>query len=69
MKDMKATDATWDKKIAQGTVTGMVYGDKVIIKDNYQERDRTQVSILAGMGGSQIAARLIHDKIFEKLGK
>lgn len=69
MNDMKATDATWDKKIAQGTFTGMVYGDKVVIKVNYLERDRTQVSILVGMGGSQIAARLLHDKIFEKLGK
>ena len=67
MKDMKATDVTTEKKIAQSVIRGLIMEEKVTIKIEYQAKDRTAVSVLVGMGGSKIASRLIHDKIADKL--
>lgn len=67
MKDMKAGGVTTEKKIAQSVISGLIMEEKVVIKVEYQEKDRTAVSVLVGMGGSRIASRLIHDKIAEKL--
>lgn len=67
MKDMKAIDVVKEKKIAQGTIRGLIMEEKVVIKVEYHEWESTSVSVLVGMGGSRIAARYIHEKITEKL--
>ncbi|MDQ5984497.1 MAG: hypothetical protein CSYNP_00192 [Syntrophus sp. SKADARSKE-3] len=69
LKDLKAYDIRKDRKIAQGTITGFIAEEKVAITVEYKELDKTFVSILAGLGGSKIAGRLIHEKITQKLSK
>jgi hypothetical protein len=67
MKDMKAYQVQTDRKIAKGTISGLVSEEKVTIKMEYQERDKISVAILVGLGGSRIGARSIHDKITQRL--
>ncbi|MDD5168383.1 MAG: DUF3568 family protein [Syntrophales bacterium] len=67
LKEMKATDIKQDMKIAQGTIDGLISEEKITIRVEYREREMTAVSILVGMGGSKIAAQLIHEKITQKL--
>ena len=69
MKDLKAYDVRKEKKIAEGTITGLVTEEKVTIRVAYVDRDKTSVAILVGMGGSKLAAGLIHDKLTQKLAK
>ncbi|OPY14323.1 MAG: hypothetical protein A4E70_02282 [Syntrophus sp. PtaU1.Bin005] len=67
LQDLKATNIRKDRKIASGTLKADVYDDKIVIEIVYSERDRVTVSVLAGIGGSQLAARLIHERIGKAL--
>lgn len=67
LKDMKAYQIERDKKIAKGTISGLVTEEKVTIRVEFLERGKTSVAILVGMVGSRIGAGLIHDKITRKL--
>jgi len=63
MTEMKASRISQEKKIAQGKVSGIVYGEKVTIEIRYAEKNETEVAVLVGVGGNRIAALFIHDKI------
>ena len=67
--DLKATDATYTKKIAQSTMEGMVSDEKVRITVEYVSKNETQVAVRTGMAGSTLASKLIHDRIRENLLK
>ncbi len=67
--DLKVTDATYTKKIAQGTMEGTASDEKIRITVEYVSRNETQVSVRTGMAGSTLASKLIHDRIRENLLK
>lgn len=67
LTEMKASEVKRDRKIAQGTVSGLVSEEKITIRVEYREREMTGVSILVGLGGSRVAAQLLHEKIALKL--
>jgi len=68
-KEMKARDVEMNLKIGKGTITGMVQDDKVVFQVEFQEKDKTAVSILVGLSGSRIASQLIHDRLRQQLAK
>jgi hypothetical protein len=67
--DLKATDTTYTKKIAQGTMEGTASDEKIRISVEYVSRNETQVAVRTGMAGSTLASKLIHDRIREDLLK
>jgi hypothetical protein len=67
--DLKATDATYTKKIAQGTMEGTASDEKIRITVEYVAKNETQVAVRTGMAGSTLASKLIHDRIRENLLK
>jgi len=67
LQELNATNIRKERKIASGTLTADVYEDKIIMEIEYVERDKISVSVLAGIGGNQLAARLIHEKIGKAL--
>jgi len=67
LRELHASNIDKQRKIASGTLTANVYEDKIIIKIEYVGRDKIAVSVLAGIGGNQLAARLIHEKIGKAL--
>lgn len=69
MTEMKASRITQEKKIAEGRVSGFVYGEKVTIEIRYAEREATEVAVLVGVGGNRIASLFIHEKIDTQLKK
>jgi hypothetical protein len=67
LQDLNASSLDKKRKISSGKLTANIYEDKIIIDVEYAGRDSTNVSVLAGIGGNQLAARLIHDKIMKSL--
>jgi hypothetical protein len=67
--DLKATDATYTKKISQYTMEGMASDEKIRITVEYVSKNETQVAVRTGMAGSTLASKLIHDRIRENLLK
>ncbi len=67
IQDLNASGIDKRRKISSGRITAKLYEDKIIIDVEYVGRDSTSVSILAGIGGNQLAARLIHEKIIKSL--
>ena len=67
--DLKATDATYTKKISQATMEGMASDEKIRITVEYVSKNETQVAVRTGMAGSTLASKLIHDRIRENLLK
>ncbi len=67
LQELKATNIRKERKIASGTLTADLYDDKIIMEISYVERDKISVAVLAGMGGNQLASRLIHEKIGKAL--
>lgn len=63
LQELHATNIQKERKIASGKLTATIYEDKIIMKLEYAGKDRTTVAVLAGIGGNQLAARLIHEKI------
>lgn len=63
LKELKATSVDAQRKIGSGKLTANLYEDKIIIKVEYAGKDKTAVSVLAGIGGNQLASRLIHERI------
>jgi len=63
LQELHATNILKERKIASGKLTANIYEDKIIMEVDYVDRDRTTVSVLTGIGGNQLASRLIHEKI------
>lgn len=67
--DMKAVKMERERKIGKGTLVGYIHDEKVTMKLEFKEKDRTEVAVLVGLGGNNIAAQLLHDKIAQELSK
>jgi hypothetical protein len=67
MTDLKASDIQLDRKIEKGTIDAVLYEEKVKITVEYLTRTDTSVSVRVGTAGSNVAAKLIHDRIEQNL--
>ena len=69
LKEMNAKNVEKNVKIGKGTISATVQDDKVVFQVEFQEKDKTAVSILVGLSGSRIASQLIHDRLRQRLAK
>ncbi len=69
LKDMKAVTNEKHVKIGKASVIATLQGEKVTFEVEFKERNRTDVSIMVGMGGSNIASQLIHDRLRQILAR
>ena len=69
LKDMKAVTNEKQVKIGKANIIATLQGEKVTFEVEFKEKDKTDVSILVGMGGSNIASQLIHDRLRQILAK
>jgi hypothetical protein len=67
MADMKAGQLVKERRIATGRITGFIQEEKITIDLEYSDRERTSVSIRAGISGNKISRRLINDNISNNL--
>ncbi len=63
LKQFKPQDIIEDKKISNGTITSMTYGEEIRVTVEYLEKNITQVGIRVGVSGSAFSSQIIHDKI------
>lgn len=63
LADLKATEVTRARKIAAGTFTALIQGDKVRINVDYIQKGMTSVSVMVGTAGNNLASQLIHERI------
>lgn len=61
--ELKGSKIEKDRKIAGGSIKAVIADEKVTILVEYVEKDVTDVSVMCGIGGSNIASRMIQDKI------
>jgi len=69
LKDMKAVTTEKQIKIGKANIIATLQGEKVTFAVEFQDKYKTDVSILVGMGGSNIASQLIHDRLRQTLAK
>lgn len=69
LAELKAVDIEKQRKIAGGTFNAVIQNDKIIINVEYVTKSDTDVSILVGMGGNNLASQHIHERIAKELGK
>jgi len=63
LKEMKAVTNEKHMKIGKASIIATLQGEKVTFEVEFKEKSQTDVSILVGMGGSNIASQLIHDRL------
>ena len=61
--ELKGSKIEKNRKIASGSLKAVIADEKVTILVEYVEKDVTHVSVMCGVGGSNIASRMIQDKI------
>ena len=61
--ELKGGKIVKDRKIAGGSIKAVISDEKVHILVEYVEKNVTNVSVMCGIGGSNIASRMIQDKI------
>ena len=61
--ELKGGKIEKDRKIAGGSIKAVISDEKVHILVEYVEKNVTNVSVMCGIGGSNIASRMIQDKI------
>jgi len=69
LKDMKAVTTEKQIKIGKASVVATLQGEKVTFAVEFKDLRKTDVSILVGLGGSNIASQLIHDRLRQTLTK
>jgi hypothetical protein len=69
LKDMKAVTTEKTIKIGKANFIATLQGEKVTFDVEFKGKNKTDVSILVGMGGSNIASQLIHDRLRQTLTK
>ena len=68
LKDMRAVTNEKHVKIGRESLIATLQGEKVTFEVEFKEKNKTDVSILVGMG-SNIASQLIHDRLRQTLTK
>lgn len=63
LADLKAAEVTRTKKIATGTFTATIQGDRVRINVDYVQKGMTAVAVMVGTAGNNLASQLIHERI------
>jgi uncharacterized protein YceK len=61
--ELKGRKIEKDRKIASGSINAVIADEKVTILVEYVEKNVTNISVLCGIGGNNIASRMIQDRI------
>jgi len=61
--ELKGGKIVKDRKIAGGSIKAVISDEKVHILVEYVEKNVTNVSVMCGIGGSNIASRMLQDRI------
>ena len=69
LTEMKASSLEKRRRIAAGSMTAVILGDKVSIKITYTGKEQTSVSILVGPAGNNALSGLIYERIANNLRK
>jgi hypothetical protein len=64
---LKGKDIRRERKISAGRITAIIQDEKVSISIEYIDKDSTSVAVFVGVAGNNMASRLIHEKIADKL--
>jgi hypothetical protein len=67
VKELKGKDIQKERKISTGTIKTIIQDEKVNISIEYITKDSTSVAVFVGVAGNNMASRLIHEKIADKL--
>ncbi|MEN6375613.1 MAG: DUF3568 family protein [Smithella sp.] len=67
VKELKGKDIRMERKISTGKITAIIQDEKVSISVEYIDKDSTSVAVFVGVTGNNMASRLIHEKIANKL--
>lgn len=67
VKKLKGKDVQKERKISAGKIKATIQDEKVVISVEYITKGSTSVAVFVGVAGNNMASRLIHEKIAEKL--
>ena len=67
--ELKGGKIEKDRKIAGGSIKAVISDEKVHILVEYVEKNVTNVSVMCGIGGSNIASRMLQDRIAANIVK
>ena len=63
MEEMKAETVEKSRKIATGSISGVIQDERVIMELAYAGSARTSLSIRVGIAGDLLSSRLLNEKI------
>ncbi len=66
--ELKGKDVQKERRISKGTIKAIIQDEKVTISVEYMAKGSTSVAVFVGVTGNNMASRLIHEKIADKLG-
>ena len=69
LRDMKAVTNEKHVKIGTASIIATLRGEKITFAVEFKDKYKTDVSILVGLSGSNIASQLIHDRLRQNLMK
>jgi len=67
VQELQGKDIRRERKISTGRITAIIQDEKVSISIEYIDKDSTSVAVFVGVAGNNMASRLIHEKIADKL--
>ena len=67
--ELKGGKIEKDRKIAGGSIKAVISDEKVHILVEYVEKNVTNVSVMCGIGGNNIASRMLQDRIAANIVK
>ena len=67
VQELQGKDIRRERKISAGRITAVIQDEKVSISIEYIDKDSTSVAVFVGVAGNNMASRLIHEKIADKL--
>lgn len=67
VQELQGKDIRRERKISTGRITAVIQDEKVSISIEYIDKDSTSVAVFVGVAGNNMASRLIHEKIADKL--
>lgn len=67
--DMRGKDVKPKREIGMGSIQSLINDEKVKFKVTYKNKNLTSVGVRVGLFGNKLSSQLLHDKIYENIGK
>lgn len=67
VKELNGKNIKRERKISTGRITSVIQDENVSISVEYIDKNSTSVAVFVGVTGNNMASRLIHEKIADKL--